>query len=185
MRTGVLRVGVMGGSFNPPHYGHIALAKQALKQCKLDYVILLVARQNPFKNNYTKSIAQRAQELLNIVDSPKLIVSTAENEIGTSETYFVLKFFTERFSNVKFTWLMGVDNILHFKRWSSASQITKLCDVAIFDRPCAQRMINLSTLYMDVTKPFGSVINKPSMGLYRSRLHDISSTNLRLKLNIK
>lgn len=145
-------IALLGGSFNPPHQGHIEITKLALKHhANFDYVIWLVAMQNPLKPKYDKNILERA-ELANLliqkekITSEKVIISTIEEEIGTSETYFVLKKLSQYFPDVNFTWLMGIDNLEHFSSWNHYEKIPELCKIIIFNRPKYEKMIGIKDL---------------------------------------
>ena len=174
LRSARFRIGLLGGSFNPAHMGHFALSIEALKKYKFDYIIWLVAKQNPFKASYAEDIFTRANNACKIAQHPKIIISTAESEINSNQTYYVIKNLKTKFSNVEFCWLMGVDNIVHFKKWERNEEIRKLCDIIIFDRPCNERMLSLGALYTENKKA-------KFMKVSRAKLLDISSTNLRKK----
>ncbi len=96
------KIGVMGGSFNPAHKGHLAISLYALKKYKFDYIIWLVAKQNPFKPMYEKNIFKRAEAAKRFVKyHPKIIISTAENDLQETQTYYVLKSLIGKFKTVK------------------------------------------------------------------------------------
>lgn len=177
------KIGIMGGSFNPAHEGHLAISLQALKKYKFDYIIWLVAKQNPFKPIYEKNIFRRAEAAKQFVKfHPQIIISTVEQDLQETQTYYVLKYLIEKFKTTKFIWIMGVDNISHFKKWDRSNEIRKLCNILVFDRPCKQRMVNLLTLYNNEEK-FGSKHISYSMRVIRNKLLDISSTYLRTQNN--
>lgn len=183
LNNSCFKVGIMGGSFNPAHKGHLAISLHALKKYKFDYIIWLVAEQNPFKAIYKKNIFERAKAAAEFVQyHPKIIISTAEHDLQETQTYYVLKYLIEKFKTTQFTWIMGADNISHFKKWDHSSEIRKLCNILVFDRPCKERMINLLTLY-NTEKNFGSKQISYSMSLIRNQLLDISSTYLRMQNN--
>ena len=183
LNNSCFKIGVMGGSFNPAHQGHLAISLYALKKYKFDYIIWLVANQNPFKTAYKKDIFERAQAAAEFVQyHPKIIISTLEYDLQETQTYYVLRYLIAKFKTTQFTWLMGVDNISHFKKWDHSKEIRKLCNILIFDRPCAERMINLLTLY-NTEKNLGSKHVSYSTILIRNKLLDISSTYLRMQNN--
>lgn len=177
------KIGVMGGSFNPAHEGHLAISLHALKKYKFDYIIWLVAKQNPFKTMYKKNIFERAEAAKKFIKShPQIIISTAEQDLQETQTYYVLKYLIKKFTTTKFTWIMGADNISHFKKWDRSNAIRKLCNILVFDRPCKERMVSLLTLY-NTEENFGSERISYSMSLIRNKLLDISSTYLRMQNN--
>jgi nicotinate-nucleotide adenylyltransferase len=132
-----LRIGLLGGSFNPAHDGHVHISLLALKYMKLDAVWWLVSPQNPLKSD--KGMASFAQRFNNAVhltrDHPNIIVSDIETRLGTRFTADTLKQLTTRFSQTHFIWMMGADNLIQIPRWQRWHDIFKLCDVAVFRRP--------------------------------------------------
>lgn len=137
LQNGKLNVGILGGSFNPPHEGHLKISIQALKQFEFDYIIWLIAYQNPDKEKYKDDIFVRAKNAADIVSHPRILVSTAEYDIGSKfiHTYYFLRVLTRKFNKVSFTWLMGSDNLKSFHKWHRSSEFTDLCNIIIFDRP--------------------------------------------------
>lgn len=183
LNNSYFKIGLMGGSFNPAHQGHLAISSYALKKYKFDYIIWLVAKQNPFKDMYEKDIFERAKAAGKFVRyHPKIIISTVEYDLQETQTYYVLRYLIAKFKTTKFTWIMGVDNISHFKKWDHSKEIRKLCNILIFDRPCKERMINLLTLY-NTEKNLSSKHVSYEVNLTRNKLLDISSTYLRMQNN--
>ena len=91
LRDAKLKIGVLGGSFNPAHSGHLCISLRALQMFGLDYVIWLVANQNPLKEKYKAKIFSRAESALKIISHPRIIVSTAEYDLGTRYTYDTMR----------------------------------------------------------------------------------------------
>lgn len=135
-------IGVLGGSFDPAHLGHLQISLRALKKFKLDFVIWLIANQNPFKPKYKNSMTKRAIVAEEIADHPRIIVTTLEQDLGTFYSYDTMMELRRKFTHLNFTWLMGVDNISHFPDWYRADQLAKLVDIIIFDRPTTGRFTN-------------------------------------------
>jgi nicotinate (nicotinamide) nucleotide adenylyltransferase len=139
-----LKIGVLGGSFNPAHQGHFLISKQAIDIYKCDYVIWLVAKQNPLKTMYKDPIHKRAEQASRMVSHPRIIVSSLEDELGGCYLYNSLAKLIARLSGNHFIWLMGVDNLTNFHRWYRHEEISMLCEMILFDRPVKERFVNNS-----------------------------------------
>lgn len=130
------RIGLFGGSFNPPHAGHRAVSLLALKRLRLDYIWWLVSPGNPLKEKAgLPPLAARLEAAQKIARHPRIIVTGMEAEIGTPYTVETLAYLKERCRGVRFVWLMGADNLAEFHRWKHWRRIFGLVPVAIIDRP--------------------------------------------------
>jgi nicotinate-nucleotide adenylyltransferase len=131
-----LRIGLLGGSFNPPHEGHLHASETALKRLGLDYVWWLVSPQNPLKPSRGMApLDKRVADSARLVHERKVIVTDAERVLGTQFTVDTLAALRHRFPGVSFVWLMGSDNLLGFDRWKNWQHIVELMPVAIVMRP--------------------------------------------------
>lgn len=132
-----LRVGLLGGSFNPAHAGHRAMSLYALKRLALDQVWWLVSPQNPLKGAVgMASLAARAGEAARVAARhPGLRVLTLESALGTRYTVDTLAALGRRFPHTRFVWLMGADNWRGFTRWKRWRDIMKAVPIAVFRRP--------------------------------------------------
>jgi nicotinate-nucleotide adenylyltransferase len=137
-----LKIGILGGSFNPAHDGHLSISLAAIKKYHFDYVIWCVANQNPDKEKYKDDIETRCIKALKIIHHPRIIVSSIEKDLGIYYTYDLIKELLKRFSTINFTWLMGIDNTRHFCQWYRALDIMRACPMIIFDRPSQLRLVN-------------------------------------------
>jgi nicotinate-nucleotide adenylyltransferase len=131
-----LRIGLLGGSFNPPHIGHIHISEMALKRLGLDYVWWLVSPQNPLKSpRETAPLAARMALATRLVHERRVIVTDAERVLGTRYTIDTIKALKRRFPQLCFVWLMGSDNLAGFHVWKDWLQIVELMPVAVVMRP--------------------------------------------------
>ncbi len=130
------RIGLLGGSFNPAHDGHLAISEEALRRLNLDEIWWLVSPQNPLKSaNEMAPQATRAARAAAQVGTPKIRVTMLEREFGTAYTAETLQLLVERFPRVRFVWLMGADNLLQIDRWQDWHKIFNTMAIAVFDRP--------------------------------------------------
>ena len=131
-----IKVGLMGGSFNPPHKGHYKVAKLALVSLNLDEVWWLVSPQNPFKSlKNMLPLSKRVELTKEIALHPKFKVLTIESLFNTTNTYSLLNKMLPRFPNIKFLWIMGSDNLFEFHKWHKVNFISHLLPIAVFNRP--------------------------------------------------
>lgn len=131
-----MRVGLLGGSFDPPHRGHVHIARHALARFGLDRVVFLISPGNPLKANPPAPLAQRMAQARAVLDGdPRILVSDFEARIGTRYTAETLAALTTRMQGVRFVWLMGADNLAQFHRWEDWQSIAHLVPLGILARP--------------------------------------------------
>lgn len=131
-----LRVGLLGGSFNPPHAAHRALSQFALKRLQLDWVWWLVSPGNPLKNTRAlPALEKRLAAAREIADHPAIHVTGIEAALRTRYTVDTVAALRHRFPAVRFVWLMGADNLSQFHRWRDWKSIARQVPLAVIDRP--------------------------------------------------
>jgi nicotinate-nucleotide adenylyltransferase len=131
-----MRIGLLGGSFNPPHQAHRAISLFALKRLKLDRVWWLVTPGNPLKDNGgLHALAERAEAARKLAADPRIDISCLESVIGTRYTADTINYLRKRASRVRFVWIMGADNLAQFHRWQNWQRIARQVPIAIVDRP--------------------------------------------------
>jgi len=131
-----MKIGLLGGSFNPAHDGHLHISELALKRLRLDQVWWLVSPQNPIKS--TDGMAPfetRFGRARDFVRHPRIKVTGIENKLGTRYTCDTLQALKRRNPGTRFVWLMGADNLLQIPRWQGWSSIFHSVGVAVFPRP--------------------------------------------------
>lgn len=130
------RIGVMGGSFNPPHDGHRIVAETAMKRLGLDQLWWLVTPGNPLKpQTGLHSLAGRTGLVRAFARGPKMKITSFEQELGTGYTAATLAFLRRRHPRVRFVWIMGADNLATFDRWQHWRSIAAAMPIAVVDRP--------------------------------------------------
>jgi len=131
-----MRIGLLGGSFNPAHDGHVHISIEALKKLKLTEVWWLVSPQNPLKSAAeTKPIEDRIAKAEELISHPGIRVTQLETILGTRYTIDTLTQIKRRFPIGNFVWLMGADNLQNFDQWKEWPKIFKTMPIAIMDRP--------------------------------------------------
>jgi nicotinate-nucleotide adenylyltransferase len=172
------RVGLLGGSFNPAHIGHLEISKYALRELNIDYVLWLVTSQNPLKPPYKMSLVERANYALQIADDPRILISRLEEEIKGTCTYDTLLYLRKNFPKTNFTWLMGADCLAQFHLWEHFDQFTKIVNIAIFNRKGASEYLE-STVAGKMLQKESLKNNQFRVIFCHNELVDISSTEIR------
>ena len=133
-----MRIGLFGGSFNPPHEGHLLVSRIALKRLRLDRLWWLVSPGNPLKDTrHLPPLATRIAAARALARDPRIVVTGVEAEIGARYSVDTLRFLRHRCRGVHFVWIMGADNLLQFHRWRRWAEIARLAPIAVIDRPGA------------------------------------------------
>src|SRR6201985_2094739 len=131
-----MRIGLLGGSFNPPHVAHRAISLFAIKRLKLDRVWWLVTPGNPLKDGGAlHDLDERAEAARRMADDPRIDVSCLESVIGTRYTVDTISYLRRRASGLRFFWIMGADNLAQFHRWQNWRRIASEVPIAVIDRP--------------------------------------------------
>jgi len=131
------RIGLLGGSFNPAHGGHLHISLLALQRLDLDEVWWLVSPQNPLKP--VRGMAPFAKRFAGAAalakGHPRIKVSAIEAALGTVFTADTIRALQRRFPHTRFVWLMGGDNLTQLPRWQHWQEIVETVPIAVFDRP--------------------------------------------------
>lgn len=130
------RVGLMGGTFNPPHEGHAVCAVTALRRLELDQLWWMVTPGNPLKSGEgLPPLAERMAASQALVTDPRIKITGFEESLATPYTYATLEYLRRRMPGVDFVWVMGADNLAGFHRWRQWRAIADLVPIAVVDRP--------------------------------------------------
>lgn len=130
------RIGLMGGSFNPPHGTHVAISEAALKYLKLDQIWWLVTPGNPLKNHDDLApLAERMAACRRLAVNPRIQITALEADLGSALTAVTIAFLKRRLPRVRFVWIMGGDNLAGFHHWTAWRRIAAEVPIAVADRP--------------------------------------------------
>ncbi len=169
------RIGILGGSFDPAHKGHLIISKIALKQARLEKIYWIVTKKNPFKKKTFFSLKERLVRSKKIVKNFKNIqVLYIDNIINSSRSIDIIKFI-KRKKNVKdLYFIVGSDILLKFHKWKSWKRIIKLVKIIVFNRKGYDRKSKESIVV--------KYINKDKIIFIKNKPIQISSSNLRKKI---
>lgn len=137
-------IGLLGGSFDPPHRGHVHISREALKRFGLDQVWWLVSPGNPLKPTGPVPMAQRLAAARSLLDHPRLHISDFEAQAGTRHTAETLRVLTGARPDLRFIWLMGADNLAQFHLWQDWQEILHRVPVGVLARPGLRIMARVS-----------------------------------------
>ncbi len=131
-----MRIGILGGSFNPAHEGHAHVARMARVMLGLDQVWLLVSPGNPLKPRQGMApFVDRLASARRVADGRRVVATDMEAAMGTRFTVDTLRGLRRRFPNARFVWLMGADNLGQLPRWRRWLDIVRTMPVAVLPRP--------------------------------------------------
>lgn len=149
-------VGLLGGSFDPAHDGHVHITKAALRRFGLDRLWWLVSPSNPLKSQGPAPIAERLQAARALMQHPKVTVTDIEVRLGTRYTAQTIVALQRRYPGVRFVWLMGADNLAQFHRWQDWRWIMENVPVGVLARPgdrISARMSKAAKVYAQARVP--------------------------------
>ncbi|HET7086829.1 MAG TPA: nicotinate (nicotinamide) nucleotide adenylyltransferase [Rhizomicrobium sp.] len=172
-----LRIGLLGGSFDPAHGGHLYVSEIARRALKLDYVWWLVSPGNPLKPEPASLQVRLARARLVAADA-HIRVTDIENRLHSRYTIDTVRRLKHRFPRVTFVWLMGSDNLEQFSRWRRWQEIAQLIPIAVVRRPGSV----LSSLHADLARrfwPSRRLGSAPSLVILDGPRSQESSTELR------
>lgn len=131
-----MRVGLLGGSFNPAHGGHLHISRLALKHLNLDQVWWLVSPQNPLKPAAGMApLDDRLDHARAIAADPRILPTDMERRLGTLYAVDTLRRLFGSFPQTRFVWLMGADNLIEAQLWKRWRTFFDMVPIAVFARP--------------------------------------------------
>ena len=134
LNTKKIKIGVLGGSFDPAHKGHLAISKEAKKRFQLQNIIWAITKKNPFKAESETAVLKRIKECRRIVGSNSFIkVKFYENLIKSNKTIDLINHLKKN-KNIEIYFLMGADNLINFHKWYKWKSILQKCKILVFDR---------------------------------------------------
>ena len=181
------RIGLLGGSFDPPHQGHVHITLEALKRFDLEEIWWLVSPGNPLKKRGPAPMEKRMARARQVMQHPSIYVSDIEAELGTRYTAETL--LRGEFPFARFTWLMGADNLAQFHLWKDWKDIMNSVPVGVLARPgeriegrtAPAAQIYRQSLLKGRKARLLSHAEAPAWAFINVPMRDISSTELRAR----
>jgi nicotinate-nucleotide adenylyltransferase len=129
-----MKIGILGGSFDPAHKGHLAISKEAKRRFKLEKIIWAVTKKNPLKAESKTPISKKIKDCKKIIGLNYFIkVKFYENIIKSNKTIDLINHLKKN-KNIEIFYLMGADNLINFHKWFKSKLISKNCNIIVFDR---------------------------------------------------
>ena len=185
------KIGILGGSFNPAHEGHLEISKSALDYLELDFVWWLVSPGNPLKDKRElEPFDHRVEEAKKIIDDPRIVVSEMERNLETRYTIDTLEKIKANLPRYHLVWLMGADNLEQFHEWKDWRKIAETVPFAIFNRPSYSKACLDSTAakalkdyrVSDEDARLLHRLEPPAWVFYEKTKNPMSSTEIRSKI---
>ncbi|MCH7944075.1 MAG: nicotinate-nucleotide adenylyltransferase [Proteobacteria bacterium] len=182
------RIGLLGGSFNPAHGGHLHISHGALDSLGLDALWWLVSPQNPLKPVAGMAdFETRMEAARGLIDDRRIQVSDLERRLETRYTADTVRALIERYPGAAFVWIMGADNLAQIDRWKDWTAIFAALPIAVFDRPtysdaaldcAAAKRFAASRIDADRARELAGSA-PPAWVFVRGNLHSASATEIR------
>ena len=129
-----IKIGILGGSFDPAHKGHLAISKEAKKRFNLKKIIWAITKKNPFKDESKTSLSKRIKDCKKIIGlNPFIKVKFYEDIIKSNKTIDLINYLKKN-DGIEIYFLMGADNLINFHKWHKSKSILQNCNIIVFDR---------------------------------------------------
>lgn len=172
------KVGIMGGTFDPIHYGHLILAEYVATDVKLDKVIFMPSGTPYLKSHVTEKKHRLEMTKRGIAGNDKFIVSTMElDRVGNTYTVDTMATLKQSHPNTRFYFIMGADSLFDLEKWKNSEQLFKICDFAVTNRGGTYSKTDLQTQIQTLNQKYASQISLVSIPDIQ-----ISSTEIRKRV---
>ena len=167
------KIGVIGGSFDPAHKGHLAISKEAKKRFNLKKIIWAITKKNPLKDESETTILKRTQNCKKIIGSNSFIkVKFYEDIIKSNKTIDLINYLKKN-DNIEIYFLMGADNLINFHKWHKSKLISKKCNILVFDRHGYKKNSLKSKAFKELNKSILTFIEFEKVNISSSQLRKI------------
>ena len=173
LNTKKIKIGVLGGSFDPAHKGHLAISKEAKKRFQLQNIIWAITKKNPFKAESETTVLKRIKDCRRIIGSNSFIkVKFYENLIKSNKTIDLINHLKKN-KNIEIYFLMGADNLISFHKWHKSKLISQKCNILVFDRHGYKKNSLKSKTFKQLNKDVLKFIEFKKVNISSSQLRKI------------
>ena len=168
------KIGILGGTFDPAHKGHLTISKEAVKRFMLKEVIWAITKKNPFKKKTFFSLKKRINHAKKININNKFIkIYFFEDKIKSNKTIDLMKFLKNRYKKTEFFFIMGADNLINFHKWKNWNKIAEISKILVFDRLNYKSKSLKSISFKKLNKKRLQFINFKKVNISSSQLRKI------------
>ena len=173
LKTQRIKIGILGGTFDPAHKGHLEISKQAKKIFGLKNIVWAITKKNPFKDESKSNLKNRMQFAKKIIGKNNYIkVRFYEEKIGSNRTFDLIEHLCKREKN-EIYFIMGADNLVNFHKWYKWKSIIKRCNILIFDRQGYKAKLLKSVTFTGTHKKNLTFVNFNKVNISSSQLRKI------------
>ncbi len=173
MKSEKIKIGILGGSFDPPHKGHLAISKEARKRFHLKKIIWAITKKNPFKKESETSVTERIKKCKKVIGENLFIkVKFYENIIKSNKTLDLINYLKKN-KNIKVYFLMGADNLINFHKWHKSKLISQKCNILVFDRHGFKKNSLKSKTFKNLDKSILKFVEFKKVNISSSQLRKI------------
>ncbi len=166
--------GLLGGTFDPPHKGHLKICLEAKKRYKLNSIIWLITKKNPFKNKSLFSLKKRIQLSKKIIRKNQFIkVKYLEDRVRSNKTIDLINYLKNKNKNQDIFFIMGADNLINLHKWHKWQKILQNCSILVFDRNKYKSKSLKSIAYKKFGKRGLDYINFKKINISSSKIRKI------------
>jgi nicotinate-nucleotide adenylyltransferase len=173
LKSQKIKIGILGGTFDPAHKGHLEISIQAKKKFELKNIIWAITKQNPFKNESRSNLKNRTQFAKKLIGKNDYIkVKFYENKIASNRTIDLIKHLNKD-KKIEIYFIMGADNLVNFHKWYKWKSIIKECNILVFDRHGYKAKSLKSVTFNRTNKKKLTFINFKKVNISSSQLRKI------------
>ena len=173
MNNKKIKVGILGGSFDPAHKGHLAISKEARKRFNLKRIIWAITKKNPFKAESETLLSKRIKDCKKIIGSNSFIkVRFYENIIKSNKTIDLINYIKKN-KNIEIYFLMGADNLINFHKWHKKKLMSQKCNILVFDRHGYKKNSLKSKTFKELNKSILTFVEFEKVNISSSQLRKI------------
>jgi nicotinate-nucleotide adenylyltransferase len=172
-KTQKIKIGVLGGTFDPAHKGHLEISKQAKKLFELKKIIWAITKKNPFKNESKSSLKNRMQFAKKLIGKNEYIkIKFYEEKISSNKTIDLIKYLNKD-KKFEIYFIMGADNLINFHKWHKWKSISQQCNILVFDRLGYKAKSLKSITFKQINEKNLKFINFKKVNISSSQLRKI------------
>jgi len=170
----IKKIGILGGTFDPCHIGHLNISKASKQKFKLNKIVWAITKKNPFKKRSKLSLEDRIKNSKKFTKKYKFIkIIYFEKIIKSNKTFDLLKYLKKKLNNTELYLIIGADNLVNLHKWDNWSDIPKLCKILVFDRYPYKSKALKSLAFKQINKEKLKFINFKKVNISSSQLRKI------------